>query len=103
MAVDTVLQQNAFADRTQLDGFVEILEGKTLRMPDAVLQLYGIFPHQVVRHMAIIAGSDGMMHRGVPTGELLAHDVAVGAGGRVVRKVGSATRIIKGIRTDAGK
>jgi hypothetical protein len=52
---------------------------------------------KILRHMAIVTGSEGVMAGFFPAVKLFAHDVAVHACLRIIKKVGCGTPIIEGI------
>ena len=71
-----------------LDG-VGVSAGREVeRMPESVVCLYGIFPDDIVRCVAIIAGSGGVMARLQPCIILSPHHVAIHARGGIVRQIG---------------
>ena len=61
------------------------------------------FADEIVRDMAIVASGDRVMTSFLPTVELLAHNVTIGAGTRVIRQVGQSVSIEKGIAADTGQ
>src|SRR5215813_11853975 len=69
-------------------------------MPEAIGGLRGILADEVCRSVAAIAGRHRTVRRLAPAVELFAHDVAVGAGRRIVRKVGPPLGIREGIDTN---
>src|SRR5262245_32381067 len=70
-------------------------------MPEAVRCLGCILADEVRRRVATIAGRNRAMGRFEPAVELLLHDMAVGAGRRVVGEVGPTLGIGESINTDA--
>src|SRR5262245_15345831 len=70
-------------------------------MPEAVRRLRRIFAHEICRRVAAIEARHRAMRRLEPAVKLLAHDVAVGAGCRVISEVGPTLGIGEGINTDA--
>src|SRR5262245_50449016 len=69
-------------------------------MPEAVRCLRRIFAHEICRGVAAITGRNRAVRRLEPAVELLLHDVAVGAGCRIVSEVGPTLGIGEGINTD---
>src|SRR4051812_18078805 len=66
-------------------------------MPEAIGCLRGILADEVRRSVAAIAGRHRAVRRLAPAVELFAHDVAVGAGRRIVSEVGPTLGISEGI------
>src|SRR5262245_31968567 len=71
--------------------------GEEKRMPEAIGCLRGILADDVCRGVAVIAGRHRAVRRLAPAVKLFAHDVAVGAGRRIVSEVGPALGIREGI------
>ena len=84
MAAYTIGIQDGFAARSNADGFVEIIQGKTLRMQKTALGFDQIFSNDLFGSMAIIARGSGMVTRFFPAVVLIVHDVAVFASHRVI-------------------
>ena len=74
-----------FAD---LYRFVKAAEGKIIRMPESVGGFGCVFSEEIVGRVTVVAGRGRVMTRFEPAVVLLIHDVAVGAGRRVVRAGG---------------
>src|SRR5262245_11150791 len=70
-------------------------------MPEPVRCLRRILADKICRRVTAIAARDGAVRRLEPAVELLLHDMAVGAGRRVVSKVGPTLGVGEGINTDA--
>src|SRR5262245_2798374 len=70
-------------------------------MPEPVRCLGCIFADEICRRVAAVAGGNRSMRRLEPAIELLVHDVAVGAGCRVVSEVGPTLGIGESINADA--
>src|SRR5262244_664875 len=70
-------------------------------MPEPIRCLGRVFPYQIRRGVAAVAGRNRAVRRLEPAVELLLHDVAVGAGRRVVSEVGPTLGISEGINADA--
>jgi hypothetical protein len=75
--------------------------GEEKRMPEAVGRLSCILADEICRRVAVIAGCNRAVRRLEPTVELLAHDVAVGAGRRVIRQIRPAPGVGESICADA--
>src|SRR5215470_6716446 len=71
-----------------LDGVGIPAGGEVERVPEAVVRLDGVFSENVVGRMTVVAGGGRVMARLQPGIVLRAHDVAIGAGGRVVGEIG---------------
>src|SRR5262249_14529727 len=70
-------------------------------MPESIRCLGRVFPYQICRGVAAVAGRNRAVGRLQPAVELLLHDVAVGAGRRVVSEVGPTLGIGGSINADA--
>ena len=70
-------------------------------MPEPIRCLRRVFPDEICRGMAAIAGRDPAMRRLQPAVEFLLHDMAVGAGRRIIGEVGPTLGIGEGIDADA--
>lgn len=66
------------------DGIFEVLQSERRGMTEAVQGLDGIFAHDVVRKMTVIAFGHMMVRGLLPGIEIVLHDVAVDAGAGVV-------------------
>src|SRR5215813_2887696 len=66
-------------------------------MPESVRCLRGILADEVCRGVAVIAGRHRTVRRLEPAVELFAHNMAVGAGRRIVSEVGPPLGIREGI------
>jgi hypothetical protein len=69
-------------------------------MPEAVRCFYRVFADEVCRRVAAIAACHRAVRRLEPAVELLAHDVAVRAGLRVIRQIGPAPGICESVYAD---
>lgn len=84
-----------------LDG-VGIPAGREVEgMPESVVGLDGVFSENVVRGVAVVTGRGRVMARLQPGIVLRAHDVAVGAGGRIVGEVGVSLGVDEGEEAEA--
>src|SRR5262249_2198233 len=70
-------------------------------MPEPIRCLRRVFPDEICRGVAAIAGRDPPVRRLEPAVEFLLHDVAVGAGRGIIREVGPTLGISEGINTNA--
>src|SRR5215468_8807551 len=70
-------------------------------MPEPIRCLRRVFPDEICRGVAAIAGRDPAVRRLEPAVEFLLHDVAVGAGRGIIREVGPTLGISEGINADA--
>src|SRR5215468_6273223 len=70
-------------------------------MPEPIRCLGRVFPYQIRRGVAAVAGRNRAVRRLEPAVEFLLHDMAVGAGRRVVREVGPTLGIGESINADA--
>ena len=95
--MDAVCLQDRRVFWLDADRFREVLQGKALGVPKAVLRLGGVFADEIVGQMAINAFGMGVMTGFLPAVKGLTHDVTVSAGARIAAEVGNAFRIPKGI------
>src|SRR5215831_18423105 len=70
-------------------------------MPEPIRCLRRVFPDEICRGVAAIAGRDPTVRRLEPAVELLLHDMAVGAGRRIIDEVGPTLGIGESINADA--
>ena len=70
-------------------------------MPKTVRRLRRVLADEICRRVAAIAGGDRAMGRLEPAVELLAHDMAVGAGRRIIGEVGPTLGIGESINANA--
>jgi hypothetical protein len=68
------------------------------RMPESVICLYRIFPDDVVRGVAVVAGSDRVMARLQPCVVLSPHYMTIHACSGIVRQIRISLGIHKGVR-----
>jgi len=66
---------------------------EVIRMPKPVSPLRPVFADKIVRSVAVVAGGNISMTALSPAIELFLHDVAIGAGLRVVRQIRCALRV----------
>ena len=69
-------------------------------MPEAVICLDIIFAEKVVRRVAVITGGDRPMARLDPRIQVFPHDMAVGAGRRVIGQIRPTLGIKKSVAAD---
>ena len=84
---DAVLLEHPRVALPEMDRLVEILEREGPRMGITVLELGEVLPDELVWNVAVVTGGDGVvpgLRRAIVR---LAHDVAIGAGARVLREV----------------
>jgi len=95
MAVLAVVQHDPRACLAHANRLMPILKSKRVRVAIAAIYLRCILADQVVWGVAVIARRDRAMAGFLPTGELLAHDVAVRAGRRVIRQIRRAPCVVE--------
>src|SRR5690349_21460169 len=88
VALEAGLLKDGGVGRLDHDRLVEILEGEALGVVPAVAGLGHVLGDELVRQVAIDAAGDGVVAGAVPGVVLVAHDVAVHAGGGVGAEVG---------------
>ena len=76
-------------------------DGEEKRMPESVGRLGRILADKVCRSVAAIAGRHRAVRRLEPAVELLLHNVAVGAGRRIVSEIGPTLGIGKSVGANA--
>lgn len=95
----------AFGDarihRRDANRFRERASGEVERMPEPIAGFGCVFADEVVRRVAVVAHRHAAMARSLPAFELLPHDVAIGAGGGIVRQVRAAARIEERVAANA--
>jgi hypothetical protein len=84
-----------------LNGFMEVFERKGQRVEEAVVALHDPFADRVMRQVAIVAHGDVTMAGVLPRIVVTLHDVAIGAGGRVVAEVAPAFAVTEGEGADS--
>ena len=75
--------------------------GKCQGMVEPVDRLGQVLGDDAGRSMAVVADGDGAVGRLLPAAILLAHDVAIGTGRRIVGHVGSAPRVAERVDAEA--
>src|SRR5262245_57004278 len=101
MTVPTGLLGDLPAVRFDLNIVLVATGGEEERMPEPVGCLRRIFADEVCRRVAAITGRNRAVRRLEPAIELLAHDMTVGAGRRIISKVRPAFGVSKGVEADA--
>jgi hypothetical protein len=103
MTTQTVILKDFGIVRLNANRLVKILKRKTLGMVIAVRSFGNIFSDQIVRKVAIDAHGGGMVRTFLPRGELVIHDMAIGARLRIGGKIGKAVCIGKRKDANAGQ
>ena len=102
VAANTICFENTAIVRPQPNGLVKILQRKTLRVPNAVFGFGEILGDEgVVGSMAIVAGGDRVVTGFLPAVEVIAHDVAVGTGFRIVAEIREGLSVVHGVAARA--
>ena len=70
-------------------------------MPKAIRCLCVVFPEEIMRGMAVVAGRRGVVAGFLPAIELLAHDMAIGTRARIVAHVRVSLAVPERIKSDA--
>jgi hypothetical protein len=86
-----------------LNWFMEVFQRERERVKESVVSLYDPFANRMVRQMAIIAHGDVPMARVLPGIVMTLHDVAVGAGRRVVAQIAPSLAVPERERADASE
>ena len=102
MAVQARVLRHAPVPRFDLDRFMEILQREGERMKEAVVCLGDPFAERMVREVAIITRGYMFMTARLPRVIVVVHDVAVGAGGRVIRQIRQPATVAEREHADAG-
>lgn len=79
----------------------EIAGRKGEAMPKTVVGFRQVFANDIFWRMAVVAGGHSMMAGSTPGGVMIAHDVAVCTGRRVVSEIGSPLCIDESIGANA--
>lgn len=99
MAVATSRFCNSFVHRIDLNGFVKVLKRKGPGVIEAIYRFDCIFPHKVVRRMAVVTGGYIVMTRLKPSRKLLVHDVAIGTRAWIIGEIGPTAGVRERIAT----
>ncbi len=100
MAIATRRFSNRTASLLHLNWLVKVSCGERIGVPEAVIRLDIIFPEKVVRRVTIITSGDRPMARLDPRIVVFSHDVAVGAGRRVIGQIRPALGIKESVAAD---
>lgn len=103
VAAQAIILDDRRRARVQLDRLVEILKREAPGVAIAVLHLGEVLAEKVLRHVAVVAGGEGVVAGVLPGFVLLAHDVAVDAGHGVVGEIRTALGGFKGESARADK
>lgn len=104
VAADTVLLHHTLPRGVHPDDLGLGPEGKNGGMAKTILGFEVVFvQHVIVRHVAIIASGHQVMRTMLPGGKLRRHDVAIDAGGRLVREVGVGLGGVHDVTAQPGK
>ena len=87
VTIRTVGHQHLMAAVAHLDRLVKILESKRFGVQIAILCFDDPLVDRVVRDVTVVAVGDRVMRSFLPAIKLISHDVAVDAGGRIIRQV----------------
>jgi hypothetical protein len=86
---------------SDLDGVWIFTAGEVEGVPESVIRFDCVFPDDVMRRMAVVAGCGVVMARLDPAIVLLTHDVTIDAGGGIIRKVRVALGIDERVSANA--
>ena len=84
-----------------LEGVRILSAGEVKRVPETVVGLNSVLADKIVRRVAIVTHSNRMMARFYPGVVLRLHDVAVGAGSRIIAEVGITLGVKEGVGPQA--
>lgn len=93
--------RDAQAPSFYLDRFVKFVGCKRQGVEKAVISLREIFRNKPGRRMAIITCGDRTMTGLNPAVEMVLHDVAIGAGPRIVAQIRGTLRVYEGVGANA--
>src|SRR5258708_21994817 len=100
MAIATRCFSNRTASLLHLNWLVKVSCGERIGVPEAVIRLDIIFAEKVVRRVIIITSGDRPMARLDPPIVVVSHEVAVGAGRRVIGQIRPALGIKQRLAAD---
>jgi hypothetical protein len=103
VALEACLVGNPVIPRSDDDVIRKSAGGEGQGVIHAVEGFGEVLREESGRGVAVVTDRDCMMGRPSPAFELLAHDVAVGAGGRIVRHVGGSARVSEGVNANPKK
>ena len=87
--------------RPRLDRVGVAAERERHRVVVAVDRLHDVLRDRAGRRVAVVARRDEVVRRRLPAGVVARHDVAVGAGRRVVAEIRRTLRVVEGVGADA--
>ena len=99
MAAQTIALQNPAVALVDHDRLMKILERERLAVIPAVGSLFDVIHGKRMSQMAIIASGDRMVRPLGPAGVFVVHDVAVGAGRRIITQIAQAVGVVECERT----
>lgn len=97
MALNAVVLQNGSVLAVNANRLVEVLQGKPLGVPEAVLCLGEILANKVVGQMTIHATGCSMVTGLLPAIVLLAHDMTVHASLGIAAEIAEPFTVINGV------
>ena len=101
MTFPTGVLRHALTARLHVNGIVETAGGKGERMKKTVIRFSEIFPDNIARRVAIVAGSDRAMAGFDPAIEMVLHDMAIGACSRIIAQIRRAFCINESVSAEA--
>ena len=100
MAVNAVLLRNVAVHLGNAEWFGEVPRREGQAVVETVDGLDPVLCHNaVVRCVAVIAGGNGFVAAVVPGRIDIPHNMTIGAGSGIIRKIGDSLGIHKGVRT----
>ena len=79
------------------DGVGIVAAGEVERVPESIVSFDRVFSDEVVRRVAVIAGSNRVVARFLPGIVLRLHNMAVSTRGRIARQIGISLGVDEGI------
>src|ERR1043166_2080926 len=101
VTANAIVIENLRVGRSDLDGFVEVLERESLGVTIAVIRLANPLGEPALGNVAVVAGRVIVMTGCLPAVVLIAHDVAIHARLRVIAHVGQAVSKMKGVSAES--
>jgi len=89
----TIFFDNALVVFVHLYLIGKVTGGECQRVEKSVPRLAVVFAQEIMRSMAVIAGSELAVRRFYPSVELFAHDVAIRAGCGIICQIGGTVGI----------
>jgi hypothetical protein len=90
-----------FVVAPDLDNVGKIARGKCKGVKESVRRFDGVFPNEIMRCMAIVAGRYGVMAAGQPGRKIILHHMAVRAAFRIIAQVRVPLGVHKSIEAEA--